>query len=993
LVAGALALAFVPLPASCKRPRDHFFDVTHATQSNVEASPDGKAIYFDLLGSIYRVPVTGGRARSVVSTASWATAPRISSDGKYIAYLVDGEGDYLDVVVARLIAPDKALAVIRDVSEFQWTAQGNMIAVPGRLCDIAIPSCTETTRQIQGLQVLGVSPEINDGVFLSNGKIFQKTPADRVHQVSNDDETAFSPLISRGGRYLAFASTPTASSTNASLNVIDRSTGRRRTYLSGQLEREDFLNEPRLPNYAFEPGDRGMLITLQGRIHRLDLRTGNLVPVLFRANVREPRRALGLPDSEALAPSRTVRHIRWIDSSNDRYVFGALGKIWEADHDGKRPRRITDSKEFEYYPSTSPSGRNEVAYVTWSDETLGELDVASLGGSSKRTLASGGYYANPVWFPDGQRIAYVQGSSPSEMFETIYTDKNRRSIQIVDLRTGNSHPLISFTQPATYITRYNSPLSINHDGTELYVMMGSPDGNISTKRLVGVDALTGTTRDIATFDWTVDAVHLSPSGKWIVILGRQGVWVVDAPARAAKAIDLRTVDLNQLRRISARPATYARWLADDELVWTYLNTVHWWTPTGARQVPARIQLPVPRRPDPKALALTHVTVLSPGRPSIRNGTIVIRHGRLSYVGSGHQSRIPTDATVLDLRGKFVIPGLIDAHVHSHNAVFGGREIFPQVRREYLAMLAFGVTTIFDPAAPNEDVFPQEELVRAGMMTGPRVYSTGLVMNGDRNFSKVRISSLYDAKQLALTQRDAGAIYLKSYRLRTNAERIWLARAAAGQGLGITAEGGGRVSYDLQLAADGYTAVEHSKRITGTVQEDILKFLLAAGTRLTPTTILHTEPIRKSDCRDPVDGPDIDKLGRYFTKEQIDQWDESGVFCIQKLKAGINAARMMQAGIPISTGSHDSPPGLGVHIEGWLLAAGGARPADILYAMTMGGAIKLGIADKVGSVSAGKIADLVVVNRNPLVDIRNTTSIRLVIQDGAVVKQTLPRHVN
>src|SRR3970040_1725998 len=130
-------------------------------------------------------------------------------------------------------------------------------------------------------------------------------------------------------------------------------------------------------------------------------------------------------------------------------------------------------------------------------------------------------------------------------------------------------------------------------------------------------------------------------------------------------------------------------------------------------------------------------------------------------GASASVAVPSGATVIDASGKTIVPGYVDAHAH---AAHFGQGVIPQQNWAYYTNLAFGVTTMHDPSATTEFVFSEAELLKAGRMVGPRVFSTGTILYGADGDFKAVVNSLDDARGHLGRMQANGAFSVKSYKI-------------------------------------------------------------------------------------------------------------------------------------------------------------------------------------------------------------------------------------
>jgi imidazolonepropionase-like amidohydrolase len=365
---------------------------------------------------------------------------------------------------------------------------------------------------------------------------------------------------------------------------------------------------------------------------------------------------------------------------------------------------------------------------------------------------------------------------------------------------------------------------------------------------------------------------------------------------------------------------------------------------------------------------------------------------------------------MDVSGKTIIPGLIDTHAHMNYSAF---EIFPENKWEYVAKLAYGVTTTYDPSAPSLDVFAQAEMVEADLMIGPRSFSSGDVLYGGQNTDIfAEVNSLEDARNQVKRMKAYGARLIKVYQQARRDQRIWFAEACRELHMLLTAEGGGELETDLTMAMDGYTSFEHSLPVP--IHNDVVQLLAKSGTYYTPTLLVSYggpwgEPYFLQ-TRNLHDDPKVRRFHPHFGIDALARrglWVSPDEYHFPTVARGV--AKVVQAGGNVSLGAHGGSSlliqGIDAQWELWAMAGEGQpkgssalTPMQALHAATIAGADKIGFAPDLGSLEPGKMADLVVLKANPLEDIHNTIQIEWVIKNGEVydaesMKQAWPKETN
>ena len=371
-----------------------------------------------------------------------------------------------------------------------------------------------------------------------------------------------------------------------------------------------------------------------------------------------------------------------------------------------------------------------------------------------------------------------------------------------------------------------------------------------------------------------------------------------------------------------------------------------------------------------------------GELDIEDGTIVVDGPRIRAIGPSSQVTVPDGARIVDVSGKTVIPGLVDVHAHMG---YGTLDINPQREWRYYANLAFGVTTTHDPSASTQAVFAQKEMVEAGLMLGPRIYSTGFILYGAENANKAVINSVDDARAHIKRLKAQGAISVKSYNQLRREVRQWIIKAAREENILVVPEGGSMYQLNMTQVLDGHTTIEHAIPVTP-LYGDAVNLVGRSNTGYTPTLVVgyggiwgenywyqHTNVYENERLLQFVPRTIIDARSRRRRLIPADEWHHIDI--------SKSANAIAKAGGMILLGAHGQLQGLAAHWEMWMFEQGGMTPHEALRAGTLWGAQVLGLSNDIGSLEAGKLADLVVLNANPLDDLQNSEQVHMTMING------------
>ncbi|HSF46237.1 MAG TPA: amidohydrolase family protein [Chitinophagaceae bacterium] len=367
---------------------------------------------------------------------------------------------------------------------------------------------------------------------------------------------------------------------------------------------------------------------------------------------------------------------------------------------------------------------------------------------------------------------------------------------------------------------------------------------------------------------------------------------------------------------------------------------------------------------------------------IENGDILIVNNRIKAIGRSGTLNAPSNAKQIDCSGKTVMPGFVD--VHSHMWPYWG--LHKGQAWVYAANLAYGVTTTRDPQTATTDVLTYGDMVEAGQMVGPRIYSTGPGVG----------FWMYNLKDLDQTKRILKQ-YSKYYNTKTikmyltgnRLHRQWIIMAAKEQNLMPTTEGGLDFKLNMTNLIDGYPGHEHSLPIYP-LYKDVTKTIGDAKMTVTPTLLVSYGGPWAENYYYETESPTNDPKLKHFTPyEELSEksrrrnqgWFRPEEHVFQKHAETMNSI-VKNDGL-VGIGSHGQLQGLGYHWELWSMASGGMSNMDALKVATIKGAEAIGLDKDLGTLEPGKLADIVILDKNPAENIRNSNTVKYVIMNGRV----------
>lgn len=727
--------------------------------------------------------------------------------------------------------------------------------------------------------------------------------------------------------------------------------------------------------YAFLPSGRAIVLGRGGRIRLCELDgADSIIPISASVQVAIANRA-------HTTPQKVGTQLRFLTAapSGTQLAFTARGHNWVLDIRDGSVARATQGSDPEYMPSYSPDG-SQIVYVALEDDGASSLRLRTLASGVERViLSTSKVLANPTWSPDGKRLAFVE-SPPS--VGTI--DGARVELKWISIAGGERGTFAKDLYPFLNTNRYYPTLAWDRASEGIFYSVYSK--NSSSRNFlhqnIGQDPVV-----VYDTEWSIWDTSFSPSGRYVAFMDISGISVAPAAGSNAERLKLDRDRISQLKRVTNSTVDYMTWLPDDRLAWSVQDEVFVTDAKFDKKQSINVHIPnVAAAPSDRRVAYIGANIITmTNKNVIENGALVTKGKHIEYVGPLSDAPIE-GAEIVDVKGKTIIPGMIDVHHHEEPM---NRDVTPELSHRLFVSAAYGVTTVLDPSFTDIDGSVLRERSSEDSYPGATLYTSGAPLLGPSgNPSYTRIDSYEDAVKFMKRKEQAGSVVVKDYLQPTRNQRRWLAQAAREAGLGITGHERNDIRTHMTMVVDGFSGLEHTLFGSGgRLYGDVQTFLVKSGISMTPTLADANEmwggiyfyknnPPADNSLRCLTQDYDTKLLARPRAWMVGESMQESAMFDMAK-----QYAQMLNDGGFVTIGAHNMPEGIGTHWEMWLLNMAGATPMNVLRAATINGAVKLELESSIGSIGIGMDADFVVLNSNPLDDIKSTTDISRVVRRG------------
>ena len=1003
--------------------KTHSFTTNEGTWMNLDVSPNGQTIIFDMLGDIYTMPISGGTAKAIRTGIPFEIQPRFSPDGTKISFTSDACGG--DNIWMMNVDGSDAKQITKEdfrlLNNAVWSADGNYLIARKHFSSGRSLGAGELWQYhksggsgIQLTKKKNDQQDVNEPFTSPDGKYlyysedmypggnfqYNKDPNSQIYVIKRYDfETGKTETITGGP---GGAARPTVSADGKKLAFVKRVRTKSVLYIQNLETGEEWpiydqLNKDQqeawaifgvYPNFSWMPNNNEIVFWSGGKINKIDVNSLAVTNIPFTADVNIDLAETVHFNNKIEDKTFTPKVIRDVITSTDlKYIiFSALGHLYKKTMPNGEPQRLTKSEDFEFEPTFSPDG-SEIIYVTWNDMEKGAIyKIPANGGVPQKLTSNKGIYRTPSFSPDGTQITYRKESGNTDQGFTFTKNEGIYSMN----SDGSNEKFI--------IDKGEYPI-FSKDGKRIFLQTGGTYFGEIEKKLITVNLEGKDERTHLTSKYANRLVP-SPDNEWIAFTNLHKLYVTPFLLNG-QTIDIddksKSLPVSQLAKDAginihwSADSQKVMWTLGDEYFSNELKNRFTFLTGSPEELPeitltgTKIGLKATVDKPNGRIAFTNARIITMENDEvIENGTIVINGNKIEAVGSADNVSIPSNTKIYSAKGKTIMPGMVDAHAHVGAFRYGlpSQQYWP-----FMANLAFGVTTSHDPSANTETVFTLSELQKNGQLVGPRLFSTGFILYGADGDFKAVINNLEDARSSIRRTKAFGAKSVKSYNQPRRDQRQQVLQAAREMGINVVPEGGSTFYHNITMVIDGHTGVEHNIPVAP-VYKDVLEIWGKSGSGYTPTLIVNYGGMNGEFYYYERDNVwENEKLLTFTPRSIIDSRSRHRIKVPQEeytnghILVSETAKKLSDAGVKVNMGAHGQLQGLGAHWETWMLQQGGMSNLEALKAATINSAEYIGAGQDIGSLKVGKLADLIVMDKNPLENIENTLTIKMVMING------------
>jgi len=984
------------------------FTTTEGTWISLDVAPDNKSIVFELIGDIYSLPIEGGPARPILKGSAFQSQPRFSPDGKFLVYISDESGSD-NIWISKYNGKDPRKISNSATSTMlspTWSADGSSIFVTvisykgfnsfAEIWRFEIASgqsslIIDNQNGVSQPLVSSPAPGAYGPILHSNDSLLyyssvtprtynsRKGAASQILQMklkdgeitplSLESQITMKPAFTPDGKNLIYGAVRDG---RTGLKIKELISGKERwlVYPIQRNQLEGRATRDILPNFGISPDSRELIAAWGGKIHKINLSDSRITIIPFTAKVNlKVNSRLNFSNRIEQGPvnARSIQRVAL--SRSGQLAISSMGRIWIKGKKTKNIKRLTKTKRpREFMPSWSPDGV-WLTFVTW-DESGGHLWKARVDGTEEPVKLSdqSALWIDPVWAPNGSSVVALK----APLISYLVSPKIKNGIvpndaQLVEVPLDGS-PVRLIAKPEGFRRPHFGPSS------ERVFLSG--------KTLISF-ALDGSDRRT---EFKIESkndlseLRMNSNGSHILAVNRSSIDLFRINSQNLK--EIRSVSQINIP-IKMDSPNHVIWSDNGKYVviisGNEIQTVDVIRPVSTPKV-EKLDFSAPRTSPKGVIALRNAKVITMNGYNIFDkADLVIKGNRILRIGKSGLIGIPGTAKTIDMTGKYIVPGFIDIHAH-----FMIESEMPNPESTVsFANLAYGITSIRNPQA-SADIFNLADMIEIDGVPAPRMFSTGPGLFSPANFSSSKV-----AKKIIQPYKEKYKTHLlKWYLAGPRSERLAFIKASREMRMMPTSEGGADTKANITYIIDGFSGIEHAFPIAP-IYDDLIQLAARTGITYTPTLVVAfgaALPIFRllAEERPHANA----KINRWYSEGKLYSKTSSRLLWFPKedyhdLDVAIGANKILNAGGRVAMGGHGEIQGLSNHWEMELLAKGGMTNHNVLRAATIYGAEAIGYQNEIGSIDPGKLADLVILNRDPLKDISATQDIAFVMKNGVL----------